>query len=276
VTLLALGNGAPDVFAAIAAGGDEAGLNLQVASLIGSSFFVVAVVMALSLNAGNNRAIQVTRNYFIRDVIFLLITCVYLLIIMLAFEEFNLYISLGFVFIYLVFVATVVIQSKFYNNVEEGEEEILEQTMRAQDYSSLIAFKRQEYKKGAALDDFQVAGVTIPYVPSAFQSTYSKKVPKDILELNDEVSAKYFKKQETYLSSQFKLQKQKTMGFLKPEEQEVDFSHKPRGPRGSSSHYQKSTKQPFQYEAADVVDVQQLHDKHDGVSQKVGPQVEVS
>jgi len=57
VTLLALGNGAPDVFAAIAAGGDEDGLNLQVASLIGSSFFIVTVVMGVSLRAAPDHKI---------------------------------------------------------------------------------------------------------------------------------------------------------------------------------------------------------------------------
>ena len=53
VTLLALGNGAPDVFSAIAAGGDEDGLNLQVSSLIGSSFFIACIVMALALRAAD-------------------------------------------------------------------------------------------------------------------------------------------------------------------------------------------------------------------------------
>ena len=53
VTLLALGNGAPDIFSAIAAGGDEDGLNLQVSSLIGSSFFIACVVMALALRAAD-------------------------------------------------------------------------------------------------------------------------------------------------------------------------------------------------------------------------------
>jgi sodium/potassium/calcium exchanger 6 len=57
VTLLALGNGAPDVFAAIAAGGDEDGLNLQVSSLIGSSFFIVCVVMGLVLNSAPQKTI---------------------------------------------------------------------------------------------------------------------------------------------------------------------------------------------------------------------------
>lgn len=124
VTLLALGNGAPDVFAAIAAGGDEKGLNLQVASLIGSSFFIVSFVMGVSLRAAPERKIKVTRNFFIRDVIFLIITCVYLLVILLGFKKINIAISLGFVMIYIVFVCVVLIQNKFFNKIEEGEEEI--------------------------------------------------------------------------------------------------------------------------------------------------------
>jgi len=137
-----LGNGAPDVFAAIAAGGDEKGLNLQVASLIGSSFFIVSFVMGLSLRAAPERKIQVTRNFFIRDVIFLFITCVYLLVILLGFKKINLVLSLGFVFIYITFVGVVLIQNKFFNNIEAGEEDIADQTVRAVEYSNLIAFKR--------------------------------------------------------------------------------------------------------------------------------------
>lgn len=128
--------------------------------------------MSLSLNAGKDKAIQVTRNYFLRDCIFLMITCIYLLIIMLVFERFDAVISLGFVVIYLIFVATVIIQSKFFNKVEEGEEEIMEQSMRAKDYSNLIAFKRQEFKREADLKDFTAGGINIPGLPNAIKSTY--------------------------------------------------------------------------------------------------------
>ena len=54
VTLLALGNGAPDVFSAIAAGGDSgenSDINLAVSGLMGSVLFITTVVMALSVNA---------------------------------------------------------------------------------------------------------------------------------------------------------------------------------------------------------------------------------
>lgn len=55
VTLLALGNGAPDVFAALSAGGTtEAEVNLQVSSLFGSVFFIACCVVALTLRASKD------------------------------------------------------------------------------------------------------------------------------------------------------------------------------------------------------------------------------
>ena len=73
---------------------------------------------------------------------FLIITCVYLLIILLVIKKITLIVSLGFVFIYIIFVSVVLIQNKFFNKVEEGEEEIADQSSRAIEYSNLIAFKR--------------------------------------------------------------------------------------------------------------------------------------
>lgn len=48
VTLLALGNGAPDVFSSIAATGDiESGVSVAIGALVGSGFFVGNFVFAL-------------------------------------------------------------------------------------------------------------------------------------------------------------------------------------------------------------------------------------
>ena len=58
------------------------------------------------------------------------------------FEKITIPISIGFIIIYAVFVAVVLIQNKFFNKVEEGEEEIAEEAVRAVEYSNLIAFKR--------------------------------------------------------------------------------------------------------------------------------------
>jgi len=116
VTLLALGNGAPDVFSAISAGGDSSSngdIMLSVCSLIGSAFFITTFVMYLAVNASEpDKKIRVTKRFFTRDLIFLNITMVYLLLIMFVIKEINFYVSAGFIIIYFVFVLIVVFQSK--------------------------------------------------------------------------------------------------------------------------------------------------------------------
>jgi Ca2+/Na+ antiporter len=125
VTLLALGNGAPDVFAALSAGGyQEEQVNLQIASLYGSVFYIAALVMWLTLKASaNGDTIHVTRNFFIRDTVFIMLTSVYTLVIMLVFEGFTLMNSAGFLVIYVLFVIVVIIQARMNQmDIKEAEE----------------------------------------------------------------------------------------------------------------------------------------------------------
>jgi len=84
VTLLAFGNGAPDVFGSIAAAGDADGnntadANKPVSILVGGTFFICTVVIALTTYAGNQnpdpngppiRQIKVTKKMFLRDIAF--------------------------------------------------------------------------------------------------------------------------------------------------------------------------------------------------------------
>ena len=146
VTLLALGNGAPDVFSAIAAGGDSdenGDIMLSVSALIGSAFFITTVVMFLAVNASEpHKKIRVTKNFFLRDLIFLNITMIYLLVIMFTVKVINFYVSAGFIGIYAVFVIIVVIQSK-QKQGGEGEEEINETSRKAAEFTKMVEFKRE-------------------------------------------------------------------------------------------------------------------------------------
>ena len=120
VTLLAFGNGAADVFGSIAAAGDSnsnvtLNANKSVSLLVGGSLYVTSVVMAMTTNAvkgSSPGSIKVTPRFFIRDVIFLLLTCIYLLIVMIFIGFINLPITLGFGIMYITYVVLVVIQSK--------------------------------------------------------------------------------------------------------------------------------------------------------------------
>lgn len=126
VTLLALGNGAPDVFAAISAagGGDKSDILLTVSALTGSALFITTVVMFLSLNAASNdpKAIRVTSKFFLRDLFFFFLTIIGLLLAMLVFEEINFYVSGGFICLYFIFVIVVVIQAKTHLDGDTNEE----------------------------------------------------------------------------------------------------------------------------------------------------------
>jgi len=113
VTLLALGNGAPDVFAAMAAGGDSASNGdslLSVSALFGSALFVSCIVLVLSANAStDNKKIRVTKRFFIRDLIFYYIASLYVLYIMIFKGHIDYLLAAGFFVIYITFVGIVVL-----------------------------------------------------------------------------------------------------------------------------------------------------------------------
>ncbi|XP_050370467.1 cation/calcium exchanger 1-like [Argentina anserina] len=106
VTLLSLGNGAPDVFSSIVSFTGSGDGNVGLNSVLGGAFFVSSIVVGVISILISPKQVSVDESSFIRDVIFFLFSLSSLLVI-ISIGRINLWGSIAFVTIYFVYVGSV-------------------------------------------------------------------------------------------------------------------------------------------------------------------------
>ena len=98
VTLLALGNGAPDVISGIVASEESGGIEFTVGSLLGAGVFITCIVFSSVVLFSDS--VQLTKQLFIRDV-FLYLIAIIILILFSLYGKINIYLAVGFFSLYI-------------------------------------------------------------------------------------------------------------------------------------------------------------------------------
>ncbi|RDD40731.1 Sodium/potassium/calcium exchanger 6, mitochondrial [Trichoplax sp. H2] len=125
VTLLAFGNGAPDIFSAIAAttSTKSGGSGLAVGALCGAGMFVTSIIVG---TIGFRHNFTVTRRPFYRDLLFY-VAGVSLLFYILYYGHMKIAYSLGFIGLYIVYVLVVCI-SRYIRQMSKSKRELNRQS----------------------------------------------------------------------------------------------------------------------------------------------------
>ncbi|KAK8701733.1 hypothetical protein V6N13_020112 [Hibiscus sabdariffa] len=106
VTLLSLGNGAPDVFSSMVSFMDSGTQDIGLNTVLGGAFFVTCVVVGTISTLVHHKRVRVNKPAFIRDACFLLMVIVSLILI-LAYGKISLWGAMAFSSMYVVYVILV-------------------------------------------------------------------------------------------------------------------------------------------------------------------------
>ncbi|XP_068616886.1 mitochondrial sodium/calcium exchanger protein [Brachionichthys hirsutus] len=132
VTLLALGNGAPDIFSAVAAFSHPHTAGLAVGALFGAGIFVTTVV------AGSVALVKpfiVASRPFLRDVVFYM-AAVFWTFIVLYRGSMTMGETLGYLSLYVVYVVTVIISAYIYNRQKRVRNSSVQDSKRSPESES--------------------------------------------------------------------------------------------------------------------------------------------
>lgn len=179
VTFLALGNGAPDVFSAMAAFSHPHTAGLAVGALFGAGIFVTTVVAG---SVALVKPFAVASRPFLRDVIFYM-GAVFWTFVMLYRGTTTLGESLGYLGLYVVYVLTVIISAYIYNRQKHSMNSSVRSSVHipAEFHSSDSSDDDVPYLTGATIQqDYESEyRPLLPYSESTSQILLSSLNPVD-------------------------------------------------------------------------------------------------
>ncbi|KAE8679006.1 Cation/calcium exchanger 2 [Hibiscus syriacus] len=119
VTLLSLGNGAPDVFSSIVSFMDSGTQDVGINTVLGGVFFVTCVVVGTIGTFVHRKRVPVNKPAFVRDVCYLLLVLASLILI-LSIGEVSVWAAIAFSSMYIVYVIFVYIMYIVWNSGRTG------------------------------------------------------------------------------------------------------------------------------------------------------------
>ncbi|KAJ8562123.1 hypothetical protein K7X08_011414 [Anisodus acutangulus] len=113
VTLLSLGNGAPDLFSSIVSFMNDGTNNIGLSSIIGGAFFVSSVVAGITSISISQHERKIKKSSFIGNVMFLIL-CVVCLLVVIVIGKIHLWGALALFFLYFVYVCFIFVSEMYF------------------------------------------------------------------------------------------------------------------------------------------------------------------
>jgi len=180
VTLVALANGAPDVFAAIAAGGlKDEGIVAPLGGLLGGGIFTITVVLAVCILAAKKGIVQTDKWAMSRDSILYWCSVLYLLVLGI-YGEISAAGILGFFGIYSLFMGFALYNETMLKKQEMAQRALEDEEDDEAETSIIINYgKDEEYSEyGASVTNGLNKFIQIEYVAGKDEEKEGSQNPK--------------------------------------------------------------------------------------------------
>ena len=204
VTLLAFGNGAPDVISSLIASSDEEGISFSINSLIGSGMFITSFVLGSVVFKG--KEILVKPNMFNRDIILYSVSLFYIVIIGFK-NKITIIDSLIFIFVYVLNIIFALYQGlennkniKKKNIMTEENKLIIDEILSAGDYTSEKDIN-QTFKLGKEIELIQRKNTINDYYQEYMYVPLEKKQNFINEQVLDELKEDILKEQKLYINT---------------------------------------------------------------------------